>query len=98
MPVFSLSTCIKGTVKVTSADHRFHHRRGEIIHPGDVIVGDADGLTWYGRDEVADVAKLRRPARMPKQAIYAAYKAGKSVVEVSNLEAVLKAKGLVVDI
>ncbi|NKJ39038.1 hypothetical protein FHT28_005792 [Rhizobium sp. SG570] len=32
-----------------------------------------------------------------KAGYIAAYKAGKSVVEVSNLEAVLKAKGLVIE-
>ena len=50
------------------------------------------------RDEVADVAKLSQAREDAEAGYIAAYKAGKSVVEVSNLEAVLKAKGLVVDI
>lgn len=99
LPVFSLSTCIKGTVKETlGTTNDSIIVGGEIIHPGDVIVGDADGLVVVRRDEVADVAKLSQAREDAEAGYIAAYKAGKSVVEVSNLEAVLKAKGLVVDI
>lgn len=99
LPVFSLSTCIKGTVKETlGTTNDSIIDGGEIIHPGDVIVGDADGLVVVRRDEVADVAKLSQAREDAEAGYIAAYKAGKSVVEVSNLEAVLKAKGLVVDI
>jgi len=99
LPVFSLSTCIKGTVKETlRTTNDSIIVGGEIIHPGDVIVGDADGLVVVRRDEVADVAKLSQAREDAEAGYIAAYKAGKSVVEVSNLEAVLKAKGLVVDI
>ena len=99
LPVFSLSTCIKGTVKETlGTTNDSIIVGGEIIHPGDVIVGDADGLVVVRRDEVADVAKLSQAREDAEAGYIAAYTAGKSVVEVSNLEAVLKAKGLVVDI
>lgn len=99
LPVFSLSTCIKGTVKETlGTTNDSIIVGGEIIHPGDVIVGDADGLVVVRCDEVADVAKLSQAREDAEAGYIAAYKAGKSVVEVSNLEAVLKAKGLVVDI
>jgi len=99
LPVFSLSTCIKGTVKETlGTTNDSIIVGGEIIHPGDVIVGDADGLVVVRRDEVAEVAKLSQAREDAEAGYIAAYKAGKSVVEVSNLEAVLKAKGLVVDI
>ncbi|NKJ40103.1 4-carboxy-4-hydroxy-2-oxoadipate aldolase/oxaloacetate decarboxylase [Rhizobium sp. SG570] len=99
LPVFSLSTCIKGTVKETlGTTNDSIIVGGEIIHPGDVIVGDADGLVVVRRNEVAEVAKLSQAREDAEAGYIAAYKAGKSVVEVSNLEAVLKAKGLVVDI
>ncbi|TCN33311.1 4-carboxy-4-hydroxy-2-oxoadipate aldolase/oxaloacetate decarboxylase [Sinorhizobium americanum] len=97
-PVFSLSVCIKGTVKETlGATNEPILIGDEIVHPGDIIVGDADGLVVVRRSEARDVAKLAQ-AREEAEADYiAAYKAGKSVIEVSKLEAVLKAKGLVVE-
>ena len=97
-PVFSLSVCIKGTVKETlGATNEPILIGDEIVHPGDIIVGEADGLVVVRRTEARDVAKLAQ-AREDAEAEYiAAYKAGKSVVEVSKLEAVLKAKGLVVE-
>jgi len=97
-PVFSLSTCIKGTVKETIGTTNDQIVvGGEIINPGDVIVGDADGLVVVRRHEVAEVATLSQAREDAEAGFIAAYKAGKSVVEVSNLEPVLKAKGLVVE-
>lgn len=99
LPVFSLSTCIKGTVKETlGTTNDSIIVGGEIIHPGDVIVGDADGLVVVRRNEVAEVAKLSQAREDAEAGYIAAYKQGKSVIEVSNLDAVLRAKGLVVDI
>jgi len=97
-PVFSLSVCIKGTVKETlTSTNDPIVVGGELIHPGDIIVGDADGLVVVRREEAPEVAALSQ-AREDAEAEYiAAYKAGKSVIEVSKLEAVLKAKGLTVE-
>ncbi|WP_313193947.1 4-carboxy-4-hydroxy-2-oxoadipate aldolase/oxaloacetate decarboxylase [Shinella zoogloeoides] len=97
-PVFSLSVCIKGTVKETlTSTNDPIVVGGELIHPGDIIVGDADGLVVVRREEALEVAALSQ-AREDAEAEYiAAYKAGKSVIEVSKLEAVLKAKGLTVE-
>lgn len=97
-PVFSLSVCIKGTVKETlTATNEPVVVGGELIHPGDIIVGDADGLVVVRREEALEVAKLSEAREAAEAEYIAAYKAGKSVIEVSNLEAVLKAKGLVVE-
>ncbi|WP_159947566.1 4-carboxy-4-hydroxy-2-oxoadipate aldolase/oxaloacetate decarboxylase [Rhizobium sp. 18065] len=98
-PVFSLSVCIKGTVKETiAAVNDSIIVGGETIHPGDIIVGDADGLVVVRREDVQDAAKLSQAREDAEAGFIEAYKQGKSVIEVSNLEAVLKAKGLVVDI
>ncbi|WP_313198872.1 4-carboxy-4-hydroxy-2-oxoadipate aldolase/oxaloacetate decarboxylase [Rhizobium sp.] len=97
-PVFSLSTCIKGTVKETiGTTNDSIIIGGEIINPGDVIVGDADGLVVVRRSEVAEAAKLSQAREDAEAGFIEAYKAGKSVIEVSNLEPVLKAKGLVIE-
>jgi 4-hydroxy-4-methyl-2-oxoglutarate aldolase len=98
-PVFSLSTCIKGTVKETiGTTNDSIIVGGEIINPGDVIVGDADGLVVVRRSEVAEAAKLSQAREDAEAGFIEAYKAGASVIEVSKLEPVLKAKGLIVDI
>ncbi len=98
-PVFSLSTCIKGTVKETiGTTNDSIIVGGEIINPGDVIVGDADGLVVVRRHEVAEAAKLSQAREDAEAGFIEAYKAGASVIEVSKLEPVLKAKGLIVDI
>ena len=98
-PVFSLSVCIKGTVKETiAAVNDPIIVGGETINPGDIIVGDADGLVVVRRQEVREAARLSQAREDAEAGYIAAYKAGKSVIEVSNLEPVLKAKGLVVDI
>jgi 4-hydroxy-4-methyl-2-oxoglutarate aldolase len=98
-PVFSLSVCIKGTVKETlGALNDSVIVGGEIINPGDIVVGDADGLVVVRRDEAREAARLSQAREDAEAGYIEAYKQGKSVIEVSKLEAVLKAKGLVVDI
>lgn len=97
-PVFSLSLCIKGTVKETlTTTNDSIVIGGEIVHPGDIIVGDADGLVVVRREEAAGVAALSQAREDAEAGYIADYKAGKSVIEVSKLEAVLKAKGLTVE-
>ncbi|CDM62902.1 MULTISPECIES: 4-carboxy-4-hydroxy-2-oxoadipate aldolase/oxaloacetate decarboxylase [Rhizobium] len=97
-PVFSLSVCIKGTVKETLGATNDPVMVGdEIIYPGDIIVGDADGLVVVRKSEAREVAKLAQAREDAEAGYIAAYKSGKTVVEVSNLEGVLRAKGLVVE-
>lgn len=98
-PVFSLSVCIKGTVKETiAAVNDSVIVGGEIINPGDIIVGDADGLVVVRREDAKESARLSQIREDAEAGYIESYKQGKSVIEVSNLEPVLKAKGLVVDI
>jgi 4-hydroxy-4-methyl-2-oxoglutarate aldolase len=97
-PVFSLSTCIKGTVKETiGAVNDPVIVGGEIIHPGDIIRGDADGLVVIRREHAAYAVEKSREREDAEAGYIAAYKAGKSVIEVSNLAGVLAAKGLTTD-
>ncbi len=98
-PVFSLSVCIKGTVKETiAAVNDSIIVGGEIINPGDIIVGDADGLVVVRREDAQESARLSQIREDAEAGYIEAYKQGKSVIEVSNLEPVLNAKGLVIDI
>ena len=86
---------IKGTVKETIASVNDPVIvGGEIINPGDIIVGDADGLVVVRREEAQDVARLSQARDEAEAGYIEAYKQGKSVIEVSKLESVLKVKGL----
>ena len=97
-PVFSLSTCIKGTVKETIGQINDPVIVGdELIYPGDIIRGDADGLVVVRREAAAAAAAKSRAREEAEAGYIAAYKAGKSVIEVSNLAGVLAAKGLTTD-
>ncbi|MCF3642751.1 4-carboxy-4-hydroxy-2-oxoadipate aldolase/oxaloacetate decarboxylase [Rhizobium sp. TRM95111] len=97
-PVFCRSVCVIGTVKETLGQVNdpivFG---GQVVRPGDIVRGDADGVVIIRREEAANIAR-RAQAREEAEAGYiAAYKAGKSVIEVSNLAGVLAAKGLTTD-
>jgi len=97
-PVFSYSVCMKGTVKETVGPMTEPVLiGGEIVHPGDVVRADADGVVVVRRDDVADVVRKSQERVEAEDAYIAAYRSGKSVIEVSNLAAVLEAKGLVID-
>ncbi|MNL65411.1 4-hydroxy-4-methyl-2-oxoglutarate aldolase [compost metagenome] len=97
-PVFSLSTCIKGTVKETIGQVNDPVVVGdELIYPGDIIRGDADGLVVVRREHAAYAAEKSKEREAAEVGYIAAYKAGKSVIEVSNLAGVLAAKGLTTD-
>jgi len=97
-PVFCLSVCVVGTVKETLGQVNdpivFG---GQIVRPGDIVRGDADGVVIVRREDAAGVARLAQAREDAEAGYIAAYKAGKSVIEVSNLAAVLAAKGLTID-
>jgi 4-hydroxy-4-methyl-2-oxoglutarate aldolase len=97
-PVFSFSVSVKGTVKETIGPLAEPVLiGGEIVRPGDVVRGDADGVVVVRREDLGRTI-LRSAERVDAEAGYiAAYRAGKSVIEVSNLAPVLTAKGLVID-
>ena len=97
-PVFSYSVCMKGTVKETVGPMAEPVLiGGEIVNPGDVVRADADGVVVVRRDDVADAIRKSQARVEAEDAYIAAYRSGKSVIEVSNLAAVLEAKGLVID-
>jgi len=99
LPVFSLSVCIKGTVKETLGQINCDIVVGGVhIHPGDVIRGDADGVVTVLKEDAAEVARKCADREEAEAGYIAAYKAGRTIIDVCNLEAVLKAKGLTTDL
>ena len=97
-PVFSYSVSIKGTVKETIGPLAEPVLvGGELIRPGDVVRGDADGVVVVRREDLAHAVQRSNEREDAEAGYIADYRAGKSVIEVSNLATVLEAKGLVID-
>ncbi|MGB4777240.1 4-carboxy-4-hydroxy-2-oxoadipate aldolase/oxaloacetate decarboxylase [Microbacterium sp.] len=99
LPVFSGSVSIKGTVKETlgSINHEIVFG-GELIRPGDIIKGDADGVVLVRREEVAEVAELSARRDEHEAELIRKYWAGGTTIELCNLTEVLRSKGLTSDI
>lgn len=97
-PVFSYSVSIKGTVKETIGPMAEPVMiGGEIVRPGDVVRGDADGVVVVRRDDIAEVIRRSQEREDTEAGYTASYRAGRGVIDVSNLAAKLEAKGLVID-
>lgn len=99
LPVFSGSVSIRGTVKETLG--RINQPvvfGGELIHPGDVIKGDADGVVVVRRDEVDDVSELSEARDRNEAELIELYKAGRTTIDLCGLHAVLRSKGITTDL
>ncbi|QUH02279.1 4-carboxy-4-hydroxy-2-oxoadipate aldolase/oxaloacetate decarboxylase [Saccharopolyspora erythraea] len=97
-PVFSYSVSIKGTVKETVGPlNEPVLIGGEIVRPGDVVRGDADGIVVVRREDLAEAIRKSREREEAEAGYIAAYRSGRSVIEVSGLAAKLEAKGLILE-
>jgi 4-hydroxy-4-methyl-2-oxoglutarate aldolase len=99
LPVFSGSVSIKGTVKETlGALNQPVVFGGELIRPGDIVKGDADGVVVIRREEAREVAELSAARDANEAELIEKYKAGGTTIDLCNLVDVLAAKGLTTDI
>ncbi|MBB5159125.1 4-hydroxy-4-methyl-2-oxoglutarate aldolase [Saccharopolyspora phatthalungensis] len=98
-PVFSGSVCIEGTVKETLGPVNYPISiGGQIVRPGDILRGDADGVVVVDPLEAEDVIRLCQRREDHEAEIRAQHRrGGKSLIEVHGLVDKLKAKGLVVE-
>jgi 4-hydroxy-4-methyl-2-oxoglutarate aldolase len=98
LPVFSGSISIKGTVKETIGPINHPVVFGdEIIYPGDVLRGDADGVVVVRKDEIEEVIRLSQERDDAERELISLYKAGGTTIELCNHTEVLKSKGLLVE-
>ncbi|MCU1433848.1 MAG: Demethylmenaquinone methyltransferase [Pseudarthrobacter sp.] len=98
LPVFSGGVSIKGTVKETIGPINHPVVFGdEIIYPGDVLRGDADGVVVVRKDEIEEVIRLSQERDDAERELISLYKAGGTTIDLCNLTDVLKAKGLLVE-
>jgi len=94
LPVFCAGIAITGTAKASlgSINHPISCG-GETVRPGDVILGDADGLVVLPPDSVADVAAAA-DRRVAKEAdVMAKLREGKSLFELYGYQKILDSLG-----
>jgi 4-hydroxy-4-methyl-2-oxoglutarate aldolase len=95
-PVFSRGLCMRGTIKANlgTINHRIVFG-GVIVDPGDVVLGDDDGLVVVARDRVDEVLEATRRRHEAEEEKSAALRAGTTSVELGNLDRIFDSLGLV---
>jgi 4-hydroxy-4-methyl-2-oxoglutarate aldolase len=99
LPVFSRSVCIKGTVKETLGPiNQPVVLGGQLVHPGDVVRGDADGVVVVAREEAKEVARLSQARDDSEVDLVEQYRSGRTTIDLCGLYDVLRSKGLTTDL
>jgi len=94
-PVWSKAVSAQGTVKASPGSVNLEVVcAGAIAQPGDVIVGDQDGVVVVKREAAAEVAKLSAARIEKEQLSRARLKAGELGVDFYGLRAKLKELGV----
>jgi 4-hydroxy-4-methyl-2-oxoglutarate aldolase len=95
-PIFCRGFAVRGTVKGTLG--LINHPTvfgGVLVHPGDLILGDDDGLVVVGRAESAWVLEKSRERKRAEEKKAERLRAGVTSVELNKLGPVFEALGLV---
>ena len=94
-PVFSRAISIKGTTKETLGLINHPIQMGGIpIRPGDMVLGDADGVVVVAAADLTWVLEKCRQRRDKEEKVMEEIKRGKSTLELYGFDKVLNAKGL----
>ena len=94
-PVFSKSLSIKGTTKDSLGliNHTISIG-GVSINPGDLILGDCDGVVVVARQDLSEVLAQCKLRREKEKKIKEELKKGKSTLELLGFDKILQTKGL----
>ncbi|WP_028921675.1 4-carboxy-4-hydroxy-2-oxoadipate aldolase/oxaloacetate decarboxylase [Pseudonocardia acaciae] len=93
-PVFSRGVCIKGTAKnQPGAVGRPITCAGVAVHPGDVVLGDADGVVVVPAAELDRVLAAAEERERKEERFRAALRDGESLLDLLNLRDRLTDKG-----
>jgi 4-hydroxy-4-methyl-2-oxoglutarate aldolase len=94
-PVFSRAISSMGTVKETAGSVNIDVVcAGAIVHPGDIIVADTDGVVVVQRREAAEVVRLSEDRLAKEARNRGELKSGKLGLDMYGLRAKLKALGV----
>ncbi len=88
-PVFSAGLCVRGTAKATLGT--INHPiciGGEIVQPGDLIVGDADGVVVVPLEEAPDILRLAEERTAKEAAVMDRLRAGESLFDIYGYQRV----------
>ena len=88
-PVFSAWLCVRGTAKATLGT--INHPiciGGEIVRPGDLIVGDADGVVVVPLEEAPDILRLAEERTAKEAAVMDRLRAGESLFDIYGYQRV----------
>jgi 4-hydroxy-4-methyl-2-oxoglutarate aldolase len=94
-PVWAKAVSAQGTVKATAGSVNIPVVcAGALVHPGDVVIGDADGVVIVPRAHAAEVAKLARERLSREAATRERLRAGELGVDFYGLRQKLKELGV----
>jgi 4-hydroxy-4-methyl-2-oxoglutarate aldolase len=94
-PVFSRAVSIKGTVKETLGPLQIQVVVGGVaVNPGDLVIGDDDGVVIVPRAEIDALADKCREREAKEARFREALLSGKTTWEMLDLEALLRSKGI----
>jgi 4-hydroxy-4-methyl-2-oxoglutarate aldolase len=94
-PVWSKAISAQGTVKETAGSVNVDVVcAGAIVHPGDVIVGDSDGVVVVPRDRAAEIARLGAERRAKEERTRQRLLSGELGLDIYGLRAKLTALGV----
>lgn len=91
-PVFSNGLCVKGTAKATLGT--INHPiccGGQIINPGDIVLGDADGVVVVPQAEAGEVLKAAQERTKKEENVMKRLRAGESLFEIYGYQKVMDA-------
>lgn len=87
LPVFARGLCIRGTGKDYGARGWINHPTlfGDLtVHPGDLIVGDTDGVVAIPRERAAEVVAAAQQRQAKEASILERLRGGERTLEVYN--------------
>jgi 4-hydroxy-4-methyl-2-oxoglutarate aldolase len=94
-PVFAKGLCIRGTEKKQPGTLNVPLLINDcLIHPGDIIVGDADGLVVIKNEDLDDVIRLAELREEKERIFKEKIMAGATTAELMELSTVFNALGL----
>ena len=94
-PVFAAALHARGTVKETLGSVNIPVTvANALVHPGDVVVGDADGVVVVPADRVAEVVEACRAREAKEAKVRARLAAGELGLDAYGMRAKLESAGL----
>jgi len=94
-PVWAKAICAQGTVKETAGSINVDVVcAGALVHPGDVIIGDLDGIVVVPREQAAEVARLGGERLVKEQRSRERLSSGELGIDMYGLRAKLASLGV----